>query len=106
MVDNLPPDLIRHGWNAEVEGHRANLARALDFAEQHLASARRALVAGRVDTHALRQLTVEATDAYQRGAALAAIERVRFALPDDPKEFAATVHTRAKRAVQGEADRG
>lgn len=83
MADNLPPHLIQHGWQAEVTNHRDNLARALDAVERYAAQAKRALDAGTVDTHSLRQIVSDGAEAYQRGAALAAIDRLRFALPDD-----------------------
>lgn len=87
MTNNLPADLIRHGWNGEIDNHTRELVRALELAEQHITDARRSLANGTVNTHALRQLTVDAVDAFQRGAALAALDRVKFAVPaDDSKE--------------------
>lgn len=83
MADNLTPDLIRYGWDSEARSHRDNLARALDAAAQSLAEAQRKLANGVADTHALRQLAVDATEAVQHGAGLAALRRLEFALPDD-----------------------
>lgn len=82
-MPKLPDHLVLRGWESEEEGHRANLARALELASRHLDSARQALAEGKVDTFALRQLGVEAAEADRHGFALDAVRKVRFALPAD-----------------------
>lgn len=84
MAENLTPELIRRGWALETTSHRDNLRRALESAARHLAAAQEALgEKDEADTYALRQLAADAAEAYQRGAALDALRRVEFALPDD-----------------------
>lgn len=83
MADKLTPDLIRYGWTSEARSHRDNLERALDAVGRQLADARRALnEKGEAELHALRQMAIDATEAVQHGAGLAAMRRLEFALPD------------------------
>jgi hypothetical protein len=80
---SLPNDLIRRGWDSEVERHRENLERELADIARYLEQARADLNAGKVNTHVLREIVRGGAEAYHRGAALAALNSVRFALPED-----------------------
>jgi hypothetical protein len=83
MTDGLSPDLIRQGWLIEAANHRDNLRRELEAASRHLAAAQEGVNNDTSASLALRQLVSAATAAQAYGAALDALRRAEFALPDD-----------------------
>ncbi|MEU0078485.1 hypothetical protein ABZY58_11365 [Micromonospora tulbaghiae] len=78
----LPADLVARGFNSEADRHRRNLGRELADAAKQIEAARADLADGKVNTRALREAVRTSADAYQHGAALAALNAVRFALPN------------------------
>lgn len=85
MAENLPPDLVRRGWDSEVAEHRKNLRHALSAVSRSLATLQTDLDGdGGVNTHAARQMVIDASEAAQLVYALSALNRVRFVLPDPP----------------------
>jgi hypothetical protein len=83
MAERWPPEVIRHGFEQEVRNERDNCLRAVAEVEDELSRVRERLEAGRVPVAELRQLVTAAAEAYQRAAAWAALDRVRFMLPGD-----------------------
>jgi hypothetical protein len=83
MAERLPPTLVRRGFEQEVENERRNCLRAVRDVVRLTAAVDAALAEGRIPVADLRQLTVHATEAYQRAAAWAALDRVKFMLPGD-----------------------
>jgi hypothetical protein len=87
VAERLPPTLVRRGFEQEVRDERNNYVRAIQEVSDQLAQVQTRLANGGLPMLSdLRQLTVHATEAYQRAAAWAALDRVAFMLPGDGHE--------------------
>ncbi len=75
---------IGRGFDADTKRYRDNVARALDQARRNLAEASDSLHSERLNLGAFRQLVIDAAEAAQQAAALAAVlEVAKFARPEE-----------------------
>jgi hypothetical protein len=87
MTRQLPPTLVRRGFEQEIRDERNNYARAIQEVADRLAQAQTRLANGGLPMLSdLRRLVTVAAEAYQRAAAWAALDRVAFMLPGDAQE--------------------
>ncbi|HEV2928296.1 MAG TPA: hypothetical protein VGW74_06360 [Propionibacteriaceae bacterium] len=81
-----PPEVIRRAYEQEVRSERDNYVRAIEEVADQLAKVQTALAnGGPPSTSDLRYLVAQAAEAYQRGAAWRALQRVEPMLPVEPK---------------------
>ncbi len=84
MSAPLPEYFVRRGFDAETQRHADNVARALDQVRRNLAAASDSLHGDYLRLDAFRQLVVDAAEAAQQAAALAAVlEVAKFARPEE-----------------------
>ncbi len=77
---------VRRGFDAKISRHGDNVARALDQVRRNLAAASDSLHSDRLRLDAFRQLVVDAAEAAQQAAALAAVlEVAKFARPEEDR---------------------
>jgi hypothetical protein len=87
MAGQLPPTLVRRGFEQEVRGERDNYVRAIQEIADQLAQAQTRLANGDLPMLSdLRRLMAAAAEARQRAAVWVALDRVRFMLPGDTQE--------------------
>ena len=86
MSTPSPDYFVRRGFDAEIERHRFNAARALDQVQRNLNAAAASLHDGHIRSDAFRQLVVDAAEAAQQATALAAVlEIAKFARPEESR---------------------